>query len=325
MNLRIYPTLRSEVSDLKENYAIIHSASPNLSLKNFNINVLSSPFNESSLLLNKKRNLNQQRALWDISNNSPTLKDSKKATRRENKNKDKLESGIIEGDIEYEYMFIGDNDPEKPDFFGFFRDPLNLNRLYINYYVELPDNKDYWKSWITEVNLKKYPYDESFCERIYNFGISHELRHIVWEILLDSQKYQVYRPSYHELKEKGKHLIHGKQISLDLNRTYSTHQLFNSGTSYGQVSLCNILNAYAHYNERVGYCQGMAFLAGMFLMITDEEQSFWMFAALLDLCDIENYYEPSMSGFIKDTEIFGQMLKYEDRELYDHFVSISIS
>lgn len=323
MYTSIYSRSLNKEEDYWENNSYTPMESPNFHIKRID-KILDSPHNESSLLLKKRNNDVHKRVLRDISNRSPTLKGSRVGISFNKKKKDLAINKVKEPKnekIEYEYTFIGEDDLNMPDFFGFFRDPLNLNRLYINYYNEQPENKSYWENWLSQVPFKKDLYDETFIDNLYEFGISHELRHVVWEVLLDIPKFQANKPSYYDLKDKGIHPVHGKQIRLDLNRTFSSHYLFISETSKGQLSLSNILNAYAFYNERVGYCQGMAFLAGMLVILTNEEQAFWMFTALLELCDIENYYEPSMSGFLKDTEIFVQMLKDQNIQLYEHFVS----
>ena len=66
-------------------------------------------------------------------------------------------------------------------------------------------------------------------------------------------------------------------IALDLPRTYPHHILFTpssgvrhegpasslpveAGMSRGQKGLRDVLRAYACYDPRVGYCQGMAFV-----------------------------------------------------------------
>jgi len=44
----------------------------------------------------------------------------------------------------------------------------------------------------------------------------------------------------------------------------------------GQASLRRVLRAYSCYDREVGYCQGMNFIAGMFLTFTSEEEAFWL-------------------------------------------------
>ncbi len=46
--------------------------------------------------------------------------------------------------------------------------------------------------------------------------------------------------------------------------------------SLGQGHLFRVCNAYASYDSAVGYCQGIGFIAGLFLMYMSEEEAFWM-------------------------------------------------
>ena len=42
-----------------------------------------------------------------------------------------------------------------------------------------------------------------------------------------------------------------------------------------------MLKVYAIYDEELGYCQGMGFIAGMFLMHLGEEDAFWMLVMVM--------------------------------------------
>lgn len=48
----------------------------------------------------------------------------------------------------------------------------------------------------------------------------------------------------------------------------------------GQTLLRRVLRAYANYDEEVGYCQGMGFIAGMFLTYMPEEEAFWQLVGM---------------------------------------------
>jgi len=50
--------------------------------------------------------------------------------------------------------------------------------------------------------------------------------------------------------------------------------------SFGRSALYNVLKAYSLHDPQVGYCQGMGFPAGLFLMYMSEEEAFWMLAAI---------------------------------------------
>jgi len=49
----------------------------------------------------------------------------------------------------------------------------------------------------------------------------------------------------------------------------------------GQASLRRVLRAYSYYDREVGYCQGMNFIAGMFLTLMSEEESFWLLVSVM--------------------------------------------
>lgn len=52
----------------------------------------------------------------------------------------------------------------------------------------------------------------------------------------------------------------------------------------GQAALRRVLCAYSYYDREVGYCQGMNFIAAMFITIMEEEEAFWMLVGMFDNC-----------------------------------------
>lgn len=79
-------------------------------------------------------------------------------------------------------------------------------------------------------------------------------------------------------------------IEIDISRTFPEVPLFDKEQ---QQSLLRVLQAYANFNPEVGYCQGMNFVAGLLLLVSQkgdfretprletEEETFWMFASLM--------------------------------------------
>lgn len=55
-------------------------------------------------------------------------------------------------------------------------------------------------------------------------------------------------------------------ILRDINRTFPAHDYFKEAGGVGQDSLYKISKAYAVYDEEVGYCQGLSFLAAALLL-----------------------------------------------------------
>jgi hypothetical protein len=56
----------------------------------------------------------------------------------------------------------------------------------------------------------------------------------------------------------------------------SSLSLNGTKTPGGQAALRRVLRAYSYYDRDVGYCQGMNFIAGMFLTLMSEEEAFWL-------------------------------------------------
>ena len=69
------------------------------------------------------------------------------------------------------------------------------------------------------------------------------------------------------------------EITLDLHRTFPEHPYFS--TPQGQSALFNVLKAYSVYDLEVGYCQGMAFSAGVLLMYVPQEATFHLLTQLM--------------------------------------------
>ncbi|KAL7489795.1 hypothetical protein ACHAW6_015512 [Cyclotella cf. meneghiniana] len=51
---------------------------------------------------------------------------------------------------------------------------------------------------------------------------------------------------------------------------------------HGQAALRRILRAYSVYDRKVGYCQGMNFIAAMFLTFLSEEEAFWLLVVVMN-------------------------------------------
>ena len=113
-------------------------------------------------------------------------------------------------------------------------------------------------------------------------GIPEAMRSLIWCKITDSCTLLQSNPGvYHEYitteKDKTPYM---DTILRDIGRTFPKHHMFvrygKSGkndinTSYGQGALSNVLKAYSLHDPTVGYCQGMAFIAALFLSYMPEE------------------------------------------------------
>ena len=96
-------------------------------------------------------------------------------------------------------------------------------------------------------------------------------------------------------------------ISRDIHRTFPEHPLF--GFEQGQKALFNLLKAYSLHDLEVGYCQGMAFVAGLLLFYVPEQKAFQIFCRLMDDTGIglRKMYLPGLVG-LKDTLLMFEYL-----------------
>ena len=108
-------------------------------------------------------------------------------------------------------------------------------------------------------------------------------------------------------------------IERDIDRCYPDHIMFNDPNGQGQHNLRDVLQAYAHYNPEVEYCQGMGFLVGMMLMHMQAEDSFWLLAAT-----VENYaqgfFDEQLSQIKIDGHAFGMLLKQKNKKVWKKMV-----
>ena len=107
--------------------------------------------------------------------------------------------------------------------------------------------------------------DRAFLERqiLKKGGFPNGYRGQLWNLLAQSHLYAHYlEPRYFELIENVS--PYEKMIRRDLGRTFPTLEFFKSRG--GQDSLHRVLSSYSQYDKVVGYCQGISFIAGLFLL-----------------------------------------------------------
>lgn len=93
-------------------------------------------------------------------------------------------------------------------------------------------------------------------------------------------------------------------ISIDLPRTFPDNIFFETK----KERLYNILIAYAHHNREVGYCQGLNYIAGLLLIVTDdEEKSFWLLKHIVENI-VPQYHTKNMANLLRDMAVFKEMV-----------------
>ena len=104
-------------------------------------------------------------------------------------------------------------------------------------------------------------------------------------------------------------------IMKDLHRTFPTDDELHQE---GVEPLRRVLLAYSIRNREVGYCQSMNFLVALLLTMLDEEQAFWVLAALVEDILPRNYYTTSMIGCRVDQAVFQSCLAWKLPRIFSH-------
>ncbi|XP_077554057.1 growth hormone-regulated TBC protein 1-like isoform X1 [Haemaphysalis longicornis] len=170
-------------------------------------------------------------------------------------------------------------------------------------------------------------------KRYVRKGIPREHRKQVWMSLsgaaaLQHEQRGLYQsllqlrrqPELVEAIQIGRHLVG----CADVPRTFPDNVYFHGGGQQ-QASLFNVLVAYAQFNQGVGYCQGLNFVAGLLLLATeDEEATFWLLRALLERL-LPDYYGRHMSGLLTDIEVLAQLIRHRMPLVHTHLAKQDVA
>lgn len=173
-------------------------------------------------------------------------------------------------------------------------------------------------------NIKKYLFKDKALNKLLNYGIPTNFRFFIWDIVLgenyNNHKYFNYDQELNEYKiilsKKG----NNPQIEKDLNRTFMKE---TEQTPKNIQKLRNLLNCINIYNSS-GYCQGMNFIVGYLLKLTnfDEIKTFYIFKCIL--FDIKGYFEDGFPLLKKNNNSFTKYFKELYPKLYKHFQKYDI-
>jgi hypothetical protein len=121
---------------------------------------------------------------------------------------------------------------------------------------------EFWSKVISNFNQFSQSETKHLSTQIVQHGIPSALRGTVWPLLTKTGGDEGLQDVYIELLKQES--VYEKAITRDLHRTFPHHPYFQS--YQGQESLFNVVKAYSLYDPEVGYCQGLAFVAGPLLL-----------------------------------------------------------
>uniref|UniRef100_A0A3B1KHY8 Growth hormone-regulated TBC protein 1 n=1 Tax=Astyanax mexicanus TaxID=7994 RepID=A0A3B1KHY8_ASTMX len=201
-----------------------------------------------------------------------------------------------------------EKDCQRVDQYGF-ECSEDVNHEEVSEYVTvLTRRAEKWSKLLKEDNKV----DKNLkVKRYVRKGVPNEHRALIWMAASGAQQHLQMNPGYYASLLKARHDQKLEEtIRTDLNRTFPDNIHFRDSSQMClQTALYNVLLAYGQHNKDVGYCQGMNFIAGYLLIITnDEEKSFWLMDALVGRI-LPDYYTPAMLGLKTDQEVLGELVR----------------
>lgn len=154
-----------------------------------------------------------------------------------------------------------------------------------------PENE--WAVWNKIVNqwsnyLKRKP---QWIREMIRGGVPVHFRPLVWQCLAKVES-STAKEKFAEFMKMTSPCE--KVIRRDISRTYPEHEFFKEKHGIGQERLFNVIKAYSLYDREVGYCQGIAFIVGLFLMHMPEEESFAILVSIMHDLSLRDMYKPDM-------------------------------
>ena len=130
-------------------------------------------------------------------------------------------------------------------------------------------------------------------------GIPDALRNRIWLLIANGLNIRNSYPKhlYFRLSNIDEDPPCMLTINKDLDRTYPGHEIYR--TVEGQLSLRNILRAYAFFDPEIGYCQGMGYIVGIARMYMEEEAAFWVLVSLMNNYSMRGMFLSGMDEVYK--------------------------
>ncbi|XP_034950902.1 growth hormone-regulated TBC protein 1 [Chelonus insularis] len=161
-------------------------------------------------------------------------------------------------------------------------------------------------------------------KRYVRKGIPGDHRGMVWLAVSGGEDLKNADPNLYQRLLHGPHNEQVAEIiKTDLPRTFPDNIFFNNTVNH-QHQLYNILLAFAHQNEAVGYCQGLNYIAGLLLLVTkNEETAFWLLKILIEKI-LPDYYTPTMDGLLTDIDVLAELVKWKIPDVFNHVTQLGL-
>ncbi|KAL9014459.1 MAG: hypothetical protein Q9173_000895 [Seirophora scorigena] len=152
-------------------------------------------------------------------------------------------------------------------------------------------------------------------------GIPPPLRGVVW-ISIAGARDQLLEEEYMRLCTETS--PYENLISKDIGRSFPNVEMFKDPAGEGQEMLAKVLKAFSNYDKKIGYCQGLGFVAGPLLMHMADKDAFCVLVRLMEHYHLRSCFLPDLSGLHLRIYQFQHLLKQHLPTLTAHLESLQV-
>ncbi|KAI1381793.1 rab-GTPase-TBC domain-containing protein [Hypoxylon crocopeplum] len=152
-------------------------------------------------------------------------------------------------------------------------------------------------------------------------GVPPPLRGVVWQSMAGARD-SILLEQFDRLS--GESSPYEGIIGKDLGRSFPGVDMFRDPDGDGQRMLGRVLKCFSLYDQKIGYCQGLAFLVGPLLMHMPDNQAFCVLVRLMEYYDLRSCFLPDLSGLHVRIYQFRELLRQNLPTLSDHLDDLQV-
>ncbi|KAI1876820.1 uncharacterized protein JN550_000892 [Neoarthrinium moseri] len=152
-------------------------------------------------------------------------------------------------------------------------------------------------------------------------GIPPPLRGVVWQSMAEARD-SVLLDQFERLSNESS--PYEGIIGKDLGRSFPGVDMFRDPDGDGQRMLARVLKCFSLYDQKIGYCQGLAFLVGPLLMHMPDNQAFCVLVRLMEHYDLRACFLPDLSGLHVRIYQFRELLRQNLPNLSAHLDELQV-